>query len=99
MAEKAVLVVFLNLLLRDSRASASGPLPDLFSFHLESEIEVCCYWLSLGSENPSGVCPASLSNTIIPTPESLPFQHPESGCRDEAEASLAFSQFFRPLWG
>lgn len=78
MAEKAVLMAFLNLRLWDSRPSASGPLPDLCSFRLDSQAEVCCHWLSLGSENPSGVCPASLSNTIISTPESLPFQHLES---------------------
>lgn len=60
MAEQVILTVFLNLLLWDSRASTSGSLPDLCLFHLEFEVEVCCHWLSLGSENPSGGCPASL---------------------------------------
>lgn len=72
MAEKAVLLVFLNLLLWDSRASGSGPRPGFCSFHLESQVEVCCHWLSLGSENPSGVCLASLPT---PSPQLLSHYH------------------------
>ena len=52
MAEKVVLMVFLNLLLWDSRASFTGSLPDLCSFHLESGFEVSCYWLSPGIWGP-----------------------------------------------
>ncbi|XP_012859116.2 DNA repair protein RAD51 homolog 2 [Echinops telfairi] len=37
----------------------------------ESEVEVYCYWLSLGSENPSGVCPASHFDPVIRTLQSL----------------------------
>lgn len=48
MAGKVVLMVFLNLLLWDSRASSSGLLPDLCSFHLGSEVEIYCRCLSPG---------------------------------------------------
>lgn len=48
MAEKVVPMVLLNLLLWDSRASSSGSLPDLCSFHLQSGVEVYCHWLSPG---------------------------------------------------
>lgn len=42
----------LNLLLWDRRAGPSGPLPDPCSFHLESEVDVYCHWLSSGTREP-----------------------------------------------